>query len=151
MSSRYAGFAVTAALAFAAGALWAESGKSPLDSRIFSAEEARSSKGSWGGIRIYTEDGTPSFGTRSVLTAELEFLPGRQLQPPHQHADEEFQYVIEGEGTWSLNGEEQPLKAGDLMYTKPWDWHGIRNSGDKPLRFFVFKFQSRGMAEPAKP
>jgi hypothetical protein len=69
MSSRHAGFAVTAALAFAAGALWAESGKSPLDSRIFSAEEARSSKGSWGGIRIYTEDGTPSFGTRSVLTA----------------------------------------------------------------------------------
>jgi hypothetical protein len=29
------------------------------------------------------------------------------------------------------------------MYSKPWDWHGIRNSGDKPLRFFVFKFRPR--------
>ena len=151
MSSRYAGLAITAALAFGAGALWADSGKSPLESRIFAAGDARTSKGSWGEIRIYTEDGTPSAGTRSVLTAELEFLPGKQLQPAHQHADEEFQYVIEGEGTWSLNGEERPLKAGDLMYTKPWDWHGIRNSGDQPLRFFVFKFQSRGAPESAKP
>jgi quercetin dioxygenase-like cupin family protein len=151
MKSHYAGFAVIAVFAFAAGALWAESGKAPLDSRIFAAGDARTSKGSWGQIRLYTEEGTPSFGTRSVLTAELEFLPGQQLQPPHQHADEEFQYVIEGEGTWSLNGEERPLRAGDLMYTRPWDWHGIRNSGDKPLRFFVFKFQARGVPEPAKP
>lgn len=151
MSSKFAGIAVTAMIAFAAGALWAESGRAPLESRILSTEDTRTAKGSWGEIHLYTEDGTPSFGTRSVLTAELEFLPGKQLQPPHQHADEEFQYVIEGEGTWSLNGEERPLKKGDLMYTRPWDWHGIRNSGDKPLRFFVFKFQSRGVPEPVKP
>ena len=59
--------------------------------------------------------------------------------------------MVEGEGTWSLNGKEQPLHAGDLMYTKPWDWHGIRNSGDRPLKFFVFKFRARGVPEPAKP
>src|SRR6185503_15800248 len=29
-----------------------------------------------------------------------------QLQPPHQHADEEFQYVSAGSGTWVLNGVE---------------------------------------------
>ena len=104
-----------------------------------------------GEIHLYTEDATPTFGTQSMLTASLTFLPGKQLQPPHQHADEEFKYVIEGEGTWSLNGNEQPLKAGDLMYTRPWDWHGIRNSSDKPLRFFVFKFRARGVPEPSKP
>jgi len=127
---------------FCAGTLWAQkSARPPLESHIWKAEDARRSTGDWGWISIYTEDGQPSAGTSSVLTAELAFLPGKQLQPPHQHVDEEFQYVIEGTGTWSLNGKEFPLKAGDLMYSKPMDWHGIRNSGDQPMRFFVFKWK----------
>ena len=127
---------------FYAGTLWAQKpAKPPLESHIWKATDARRSAGSWGWISIYTEDGQPTSGTSSVLTAELEFLPGKQLQPPHQHADEEFQYVIEGTGTWSLNGKEVPLQAGDLMYSKPGDLHGIRNSGDKPMRFFVFKWK----------
>ena len=133
---------------FFAGTLWAaRPEKAPLESHIWSAVDARVGKGSWGSISIYTEDGQPSSGMDSVLTAELTFLPGQQLQPPHQHAEEEFQYVIEGSGTWSLNGKEYPLKAGDLMYSKPMDWHGIRNSGAAPLRFFVFKWKTRSGAE----
>jgi mannose-6-phosphate isomerase-like protein (cupin superfamily) len=136
---------------FCAGTLWAQKPvKPPLDSHIWKAADARRSTGAWGWISIYTEDAQPSFGTSSVLTAALEFLPGKQLQPPHQHADEEFQYVIEGSGTWSLNGKEFPLAAGDLMYSKPWDWHGIRNSGNKPLRFFVFKWKSRAEVVPGR-
>ena len=152
MPRRIVGTFLLVVVSFAAGVLWAgKPGTAPLDSRVFSLSDARTSKGEWGEIHIYTEDATPTFGTQSLLTASLTFLPGKQLQPPHQHADEEFQYVVEGEGTWSLNGKEQPLKAGDLMYTKPWDWHGIRNSSDKPLRFFVFKFRARGVPEPGKP
>ena len=148
MYKRFAGLVLLTVAAFSAGALWAQnedkSKQRPmLDSHIWSFGDARTSKGEWGEIHLYTEDAQPTAGTESVLTASLTFLPGKQLQPPHQHADEEFQYVIEGEGTWSLNGMEQPLKTGDLMYSKPWDWHGIRNSGDKPLRFFVFKFRPR--------
>jgi len=152
MLNRLPGLFAIVAVSFAAGALWAQKpGRAPLESRIFSASDARTSHGDWGEIHIYTEDATPTYGTQSLLTASLTFLPGKQLQPPHQHPDEEFQYVVEGEGTWSLNGHEQPLKPGDLMYTRPWDWHGIRNSGDKPLKFFVFKFRARGVPEPGKP
>jgi quercetin dioxygenase-like cupin family protein len=152
MFTRLVSVVLLAVVAFGAGVLWAENVARPtLESRIFSFADARTSKGEWGEIHLYTEDATPTFGTQSMLTASLTFLPGKQLQAPHQHADEEFQYVIEGEGTWSLNGKEQPLKAGDLMYTRPWDWHGIRNSSDHPLRFFVFKFRARGVADPPKP
>jgi len=141
------GAATLAACSFFAGTLWAaKPEKASLESHIWSAADARTAKGSWGSISIYTEDGQPSAGTSSVLTAELTFLPGQQLQPPHQHPEEEFQYVVEGSGTWSLNGKEQPLKAGDLMYSKPMDWHGIRNSGAAPLRFFVFKWKTRSDA-----
>jgi mannose-6-phosphate isomerase-like protein (cupin superfamily) len=143
--------AAIAAVSFWAGTLRAAKPEPTLESRIWKVADARLARGEWGSIALYTEDGQPSFGARSVLTAQLEFLPGKQLQPPHRHADEEFQYVIEGSGTWSLNGVEYPLAPGDLMYSKPWDWHGIRNSGDAPLRFFVFKWQARGVPEPAQP
>jgi quercetin dioxygenase-like cupin family protein len=152
MFDKFLGAAAFGSLCFAGGMLWAQKAdKSMLDSHIWSAADARTSTGDWGAIHLYTEDGQPSHGDASVLTATLTFLPGKRLQPPHQHPDEEFQYVIEGEGTWSLNGKEQPLHAGDLMYSKPWDWHGIRNSSDRPLRFFVFKFRSRGVPEPPRP
>jgi mannose-6-phosphate isomerase-like protein (cupin superfamily) len=78
-----------------------------------------------------------------MLTAELEFLPGKQLQPPHRHEQEEFQYVIEGSGTWHLNGQDIPLQKGDLMYAKPGDLHGIANTGKEPLRFLVVKWNSK--------
>ena len=152
MIKRLGGHLLIAVTCFAAGVLWAQKPDKPLlDSHIWSATVARTSKGDWGEINLYTEDAQPSYGNASVLTASLTFLPGKRLQPPHQHPDEEFQYVIEGEGTWFLNGKEQPLHAGDLMYTKPWDWHGIRNSSDQPMRFFVFKFRSRGVPEPPQP
>jgi quercetin dioxygenase-like cupin family protein len=137
-------------VSFYAGTLWAQKPvKPPLGSHIWKAADARKSTGSWGSISIYTEEDQPTSGAASVLTAELEFLPGKQLQPPHQHPEEEFQYVIEGSGTWTLNGKDVPLHAGDLMYSKPGDVHGIRNSGDTPLRFFVFKWQGSTPTPPS--
>jgi mannose-6-phosphate isomerase-like protein (cupin superfamily) len=138
---------VVAALSFAAGSL-AERNRAepaPLESRVIRLADARKSQGDWGSIEIYTADGTPTVGNRSILTAALEFHPGKQLQPPHQHADEEFQYVVSGTGLWHLNGKDIPLQAGDLMYAKPGDLHGIRSTGTEPLRFFVVKWISRNV------
>jgi mannose-6-phosphate isomerase-like protein (cupin superfamily) len=134
-----------AALSFVAGAGLEKHHLPPvLQSQIFHLADARKSTGNWGSISIYTEDRTPTRGTDSMLTAELEFLPGQRLQPPHRHAEEEFQYIIEGTGTWFLNGKETPIQKGDLMYAKPGDLHGISNTSAEPLRFFVVKWISKG-------
>src|SRR5688572_14095959 len=137
-------FLITAALSFAAGtALERHAQAAELESRIIRETEAKKSTGTWGSIRIYTPDRTATTGTDSLLTAELEFLPGKQLQPPHRHVDEEVQYVISGQGTWHLNGRDIPLEKGDLMYAKPGDLHGIANTGTEPLRFLVVKWISK--------
>lgn len=136
---------LTAAVSFAAGAAFEHPAQSaPLVSCILRSADARKSTGDWGSIKVYTPDATVTAGTRSLLTAELEFLPGKRLQPPHQHPNEELQYVISGTGTWHLNGQDIPLEPGDLMYAKPGDLHGIANSGTEPLRFFVVKWISQG-------
>jgi mannose-6-phosphate isomerase-like protein (cupin superfamily) len=141
---------LVAAASFAAGASWDrhQAQTAPLESRVIRQAEAKKSTGTWGSIAIYTAEGTPTTGTSSMLTAELEFLPGQQLQPPHRHVNEEFQYVISGSGTWHLNGADIPLEKGDLMYAKPGDLHGIRNTGAEPLRFLVVKWISKGAPNP---
>lgn len=142
---------ITCIISFAAGKMWGN--KKPakdIESHIYRKAEARKSTGNWGSIYIYTSDSTPTYGTESMLTAQLEFLPGKQLQPPHQHANEEFQYVMEGSGTWFLNGKDIPIQKGDLMYAKPWDIHGISNTGTDTLRFFVVKWNNKGVPKPVK-
>lgn len=141
---------VTSVFSFAGGIFWSQK-KSTGDiaSHIYKKEEAKKSTGSWGSIYMYTNDSVSTYGTESMLTAVLEFLPGKQLQPPHQHVNEEFQYIIEGSGTWFLNGKETPIQEGDLMYAKPGDMHGISNTGADTLKFFVMKWIGKGVNKPA--
>lgn len=136
-------------LAFAAGVA-VEKSQPPaeLESVVLRRADLKKNTGSWGWIQLYTRDTTVTTGTDSLLTAELEFLPGQRLQPPHLHPQEELQYVISGHGTWHLNGKDLPLEPGDLMYAKPGDLHGIANTGTEPLRFLVVKWSSKGAAKP---
>jgi quercetin dioxygenase-like cupin family protein len=146
---RFVLFLLTAVLAFAAGAAVERAAQpAPLESGVIRQADLKQSTGAWGSIRVYTKDAVTT-GTDSLLTAQLEFLPGKRLQPPHQHPDEECQYVISGTGTWHLNGKDIPLQTGDLLYTKPGDLHGIANTGTEPLRFFVVKWISRRAEQPA--
>ena len=141
---------VTSVFSFAGGVIWSQ--KKPagdIESHIYKRDETKKSTGGWGSIYMYTNDSVSTYGTESMLTAVLEFLPGKQLQPPQQHVNEEFQYIIEGSGTWFLNGKETPIKKGDLMYAKPWDMHGISNTGTDTLKFFVMKWISKGVKKPA--
>lgn len=140
---------ITSVLSFASGVIWQRNQPShDLVSHIYKKAEVKKSTGSWGSIYMYTSDSTSTYGTESMLTAELEFLPGKQLQPPHQHANEEFQYIIDGSGTWFLNGKETSIQKGDLMYAKPWDMHGISNTGADTLKFFVMKWINKGVPKP---
>ena len=140
---------VTSVISFAGGVIWKEKRSLPdIVSHIYKKAEVKKSTGSWGSIYMYTNDSISTYGTESMLTAQLEFLPGKQLQPPQQHVNEEFQYIIEGSGTWFLNGKETPIQKGDLMYAKPWDMHGISNTGKDTLKFFVMKWISKGVPKP---
>jgi len=120
-----------------------------LASTIYKANQIEKVNEAWGDIQIYTpENGTGTYGTINTLTAVADIDAGQEIHPPHQHTAEEFMYILEGNGTWSLNGKEQPAEAGDLLYAKPWDWHGIKNTGDKPLKFFVVKWDNKGLPMP---
>lgn len=120
-----------------------------IESQIYHRAEVDHLENDWGKLMVYTaETETSTFGTKNTLTAVAEIKPGQQIHPPHQHSGEEFIYILEGNGIWSLKGEETALQAGDMMYSKPWDWHGLKNTGTSTLKFFVMKWDNKGVKMP---
>lgn len=118
-------------------------------SAILSEQEAQRQDFDWGTLYTYYQRETS--GTRDGLAAVAVIKPGREIHPPHQHAEEEYLMILEGQGTWHLNGRERSAKPGDMQYAAPWDMHGVKNTGTVPLRFVVWKWNSKGLVPPARP
>ena len=117
-------------------------GGAPLKSAVVSATQTVvADSGAWG--EFHKHFGGTTAATAEVLSGYLDLKPGAEPHPPHQHVDEEFLYIVEGSGEWSLNGKTIPAKAGDVLYTAPNDLHGIKNTGTTPLRFFVAKWRTK--------
>ena len=128
-------------IAGAAYAVGFAQGSAPLTSAVVPMSKTTiADSGAWGAFHKHLSG--PTAATADVLSGVVELKAGSEPHPPHQHVDEEFLYVLEGSGTWFLNGKEIPAKTGDVLYTAPNDIHGIR-AGAAPLRFFVAKWRTK--------
>ena len=57
----------------------------------------------------------------------------------HEHfGEEEIYYIVDGNGIITDNDKKIEIKAGDVIYTKSGEGHGMINTGDKPLKFLAF-------------
>lgn len=124
---------------------------SRFNTSVLSRADAVTEEADWGTFIKYFEG--RSFGTADMLSGVAEIKPGFEIHPPHSHAEEEFLMVIEGTGTWSVNGERFAAGPGDMLYADPWDVHGIKNTGDTVLTFVFWKARAVGGARvaPLKP
>jgi len=52
---------------------------------------------------------------------------------PHRHPYDEIQFVREGLGLWTVNGEQFEAGAGDILVIKAGEIHSFRCIGDGPL------------------
>jgi quercetin dioxygenase-like cupin family protein len=52
----------------------------------------------------------------------------------HRHPRGSAICVIEGRGVFTVNGEEFPAEAGDVLIVPALAWHTFKNTGDGPLR-----------------
>ncbi|OAQ21123.1 cupin domain-containing protein [Thermosulfurimonas dismutans] len=67
----------------------------------------------------------------------LEIKPGVEI-PIHTHETQaDSIYVLSGEGEAYLNGSWQKIGPGDYILIPPGEEHGVKNSGDEPLRLFI--------------
>jgi mannose-6-phosphate isomerase-like protein (cupin superfamily) len=84
-----------------------------------------------------------------VLVVTLK--PGQAPHPPHRHAEEEFMILADGSGTWTLDRKEIAAKKGDVVYAAPWTMHGLKNTGNAPLTYYMVKWNNKGVKAPEKP
>lgn len=103
----------------------------------------------WGTFQAYFTEQTHVLNPTLVGVAKIQ--AGKQIHPPHRHADEEYLMITKGEGTWYLNGEESPAKEGDILFARAWDYHGVKAAPNSPLEFVVFKYSGRHIEAPADP
>src|SRR5947207_1209452 len=58
----------------------------------------------------------------------------------HLHkGNEEIYYILQGEGTMIVDGEEKRVFAGDAIITHSGSHHGLVNDTDKELKILVFE------------
>lgn len=73
--------------------------------------------------------------TRPELTAGVaDLAPGGWLGH-HRHEPAELYYVTHGEGTLTIDGTDHAVGPGTAAYVPSNSEHGIRNTGNGPLRF----------------
>jgi len=73
-------------------------------------------------------------GARTFAMRRFVVQPGGEI-PLHSHAEDHEMYVLEGEGVAFTRERETPIRADMFIYIPPWEEHGYRNTGSKPLVF----------------
>jgi quercetin dioxygenase-like cupin family protein len=64
----------------------------------------------------------------------IEIAAGRELDEHVHPAEDDAFYILEGEMTFTFDGEEITAPAGTFVLVPPGVTHGFRNDGDAPVR-----------------
>ena len=78
---------------------------------------------------ISKKDGAKNFAMR------LFEIEKNGCTPYHRHDWEHEVFILEGEGTLVVEGEERKLRAGDFLFIPPMEWHQFKNDESESLRF----------------
>ncbi len=80
-------------------------------------------------------------GALTVNAGLFEMPPGvgsadKEL---HSHSEEEFGYIVDGEGFIAVEDEWHHFQTGDFVFVPAFARHGWKNTGDKPLRVLFYR------------
>ena len=77
-------------------------------------------------------DGKP-YATPTLWAAIQYLMPGEDA-PEHRHTQNAFRFVVEGEGVWTVVGEDPiPMTRGDFLPQAGWNWHAHHNGASEPM------------------
>ena len=70
---------------------------------------------------------------------------GCELGCHEHHGETETYYILRGKGTYNDNGKEMDVKAGDVLFCKDGEGHGIVNTGEYDLVFVALILAGDGV------
>lgn len=93
-------------------------------------------------VVVGREHGAPNFALRSFIVEQGGHTPR------HAHDFEHEVFVVDGRGTVLLDGQERPLRRGDVVYIPADEEHQFRASGDLALHFLCVVPMDRQCGDP---
>jgi mannose-6-phosphate isomerase-like protein (cupin superfamily) len=120
-----------------------------LAAALVRASDAAVTTGDWGHwLRYFRGD---THGSHDLVVLAVTLKPGQAPHPPHRHAEEELMFLATGSGVWQLDDKQLAAKAGDAVYAAPWTLHGVKNTGDEPLVYYMVKWSGKGVPAATRP
>ena len=113
---------------------------SHLPNAVVDASKAKVSHESFGDLRIFFD--RPDRPAQMMTGGSLLLKPGQEPHPPHQHPEEEFMVITEGNGEIPREWQEGSSGPGSMMYCEANQLHGVKNTGTKALLFYFYKWQA---------
>ena len=105
---------------------------------VFNLKDGTTTHEDFGDLTVFLDGHTDQL--KSMVAGTLLLKPGREPHPPHQHPEEEFMLVTEGNGEILVGGQTHQVGPGALMYSEGNKLHGVKNTGTVPFRFYYFKW-----------
>lgn len=87
---------------------------------------------------------TSLFDMKGMGCSSVVLNPGKKAWPYHLHyGQEELFIIMSGEGTIRFNGEDYPIKTGDVIFTPPGKEtaHQIVNTSAEDLKYLALSTQ----------
>lgn len=97
------------------------------------------------GIRHQSKVGSLSAGASQLFVGTATIPPGAEIATHLHEIDEEVLYVVSGEITVTLGGNEYTVAQGGMVFTPPGTWMAIANRTESPT--VILGVLSRGELE----
>lgn len=94
---------------------------------------------SHGGKGVYTvrTHFEKEFDSSMSYIREIVLKAGSSVGVHKHDGDEEIYYFVSGKGVMTVDDQEREVEPGDVVLTKTGSSHGLRNSAEEDMIFFV--------------
>lgn len=67
-------------------------------------------------------------------------MPPKSSMGLHEHGNDEEMYIIlSGSGLMTIEGKEQRVQKGDMIFNKPYGKHGLLNDGNENIELLIIQ------------
>ena len=74
-------------------------------------------------------------GTYCNMFSKVTLDPACELGYHEHHGETETYYILKGSGIYDDNGKHIQVEAGDVVFCKDGDGHGLTNTGTESIEF----------------
>ncbi|WP_438447178.1 cupin domain-containing protein [Gorillibacterium sp. sgz5001074] len=93
-------------------------------------------KGEVRSVKLFSEE---DYASKLKFFYYMELPPGTSIGYHTHKENEEVYVIVEGHGVMTVNGEERPVKPGDVLLNKPGWSHGLENRSDEVVKVLVYE------------